>query len=952
MNDLSGQYVQNRDADPELDNMIDATERADADGAAEEVMAQQHGPSTRKESKSSNPYMQQASGQMLEAKSMGKMGKDALIGLYDAARNTAQLMADIGVNAGQGEMNREAADKGTEAETLPPVDIAELAPNFVREADALRDKLAAGSEPTDIFVQKASQFAIPFMGAMKLSGSATIAKTAVIDAVTNLAVWDPHETRFADLVKMISPDNKLLNPIIDYIASDPMDSDAEGRFKNVLDGLFASTVIVGAAVSLKGFVEASADTLRYAKNGGFSGPIPGSPLAQRGSVGTGPPKRPYEGVSDNLMGYSKGKPAKGFDAENYSFIQPVRVTWPDGDSIVDAIKGLNQPHALERARRNWDGATIEPLTREEAFAIDPTLEGVLPPPKAGLTVAAADYTSSARTPMVGPERYAAERSLQKRIDSGEVKSSDYWARTPETEFEQALAAKIEESMGGNLVRTVRRKDPITGEAYFTNPPIEQISSKAIVMDLAKQMEPGMYDGKKMSVAQMAKQAGALVKDGSLMMPRPPGGDEIIESLMKKPQSGEPRRSAVTTALGERRTMKRMYGTMSFKLLRDSWGKSIEALDTLLPKARKQVEAEATKLLKEEYNVTDILGKNLKLQKNEKTAVGTRTEPLKVIDTDGVERGVEAVGMSLYQAYEEAGIKICAKAGVCKDGCLGLTSGSNYATGGGSDNAMMKGSRLAHFMATQAMLRDPEAFITVLQKQLRASAASAIANGNKPSVRLNMLSDLPPMVTEKLIKSNPDVMFYDYTKLDSDPIAPNHHLTYSSTGLTQTRYGVENKFQNWKFMQKRLEKSQNITMVFSGDTLPATVLDQETGKIYKVVDGDTHDYRPADAVAPGEPGVVVGLRNKDINYKSKSIDQQVGADGKDGKGFVVGYDPATDGTQYVVPKQPRPGFDTDGLKLGAYVLPAGLFLQQFPHLEDYYPDLVAEALESETEEADS
>ena len=38
------------------------------------------------------------------------------------------------------------------------------------------------------------------------------------------------------------------------------------------------------------------------------------------------------------------------------------MTWPDGQTIDDAVKGLNPAHALERARRNRPGATIEPLT--------------------------------------------------------------------------------------------------------------------------------------------------------------------------------------------------------------------------------------------------------------------------------------------------------------------------------------------------------------------------------------------------------------------------------------------------------------------------------------------------------------------------------------------------------------------------------------------------------------
>lgn len=79
------------------------------------------------------------------------------------------------------------------------------------------------------------------------------------------------------------------------------------------------------------------------------------------STGTG-----YENTPDNLMGFSNdpGK-QKGYSEQGYSYNQPVRVTFSDGTSIIDEVKGLNKPHALERASRNWEGATIEPLSAAE-----------------------------------------------------------------------------------------------------------------------------------------------------------------------------------------------------------------------------------------------------------------------------------------------------------------------------------------------------------------------------------------------------------------------------------------------------------------------------------------------------------------------------------------------------------------------------------------------------------
>lgn len=72
--------------------------------------------------------------------------------------------------------------------------------------------------------------------------------------------------------------------------------------------------------------------------------------------------RPYKNVPDSLMGYRKNGPNKGYNNEKYKHSQRVRVTFHDGESFDDAVKGLNPKHAIERAKRNWpDAHTIFPL---------------------------------------------------------------------------------------------------------------------------------------------------------------------------------------------------------------------------------------------------------------------------------------------------------------------------------------------------------------------------------------------------------------------------------------------------------------------------------------------------------------------------------------------------------------------------------------------------------------
>lgn len=60
---------------------------------------------------------------------------------------------------------------------------------------------------------------------------------------------------------------------------------------------------------------------------------------------------------------------KGFDEQKYPHIQGVKVTWPDSPDQphLDAVKGLNKGHALSLARKNWEGADVEPLEESSNF---------------------------------------------------------------------------------------------------------------------------------------------------------------------------------------------------------------------------------------------------------------------------------------------------------------------------------------------------------------------------------------------------------------------------------------------------------------------------------------------------------------------------------------------------------------------------------------------------------
>lgn len=267
------------------------------------------------------------------------------------------------------------------------------------------------------------------------------------------------------------------------------------------------------------------------------------------------------------------------------------------------------------------------------------------------------------------------------------------------------------------------------------------------------------------------------------------------------------------------------------------------------------------------------------------------------------RNIESAGLAISPAFKVGKFSTCPNSASCAQECLGKTSGGYFAYGGGADLEAMKGTRLRSFRMTQAMFREPEAFAIKINNEILSLKTATAKNGNALAIRLNVLSDIDPKVYKSIIEANPDVLFYDYTKMKYRPVAPNHHYTYSSTGLSQKAgqngltVDVDNPHSNWMQMRQWLDEGQNVAMAFSSKKgLPESVLDEATGKIYRVVDGDAYDFRPMDAQPAGFDGVIIGLKNKAMTRKESMAAQ-------DSNGFFVNYDPKL-GTQVTIPRQKR------------------------------------------------
>ena len=101
-------------------------------------------------------------------------------------------------------------------------------------------------------VRSVSQFLTGFIpalrGAKTLGIGGAVVQAASAGAIADALVFDAHEERFSDMIQTVP---SLQNPATEYLASDPNDSEAEGRFKNAVEGLFIGGAVDGLIKGVK-----------------------------------------------------------------------------------------------------------------------------------------------------------------------------------------------------------------------------------------------------------------------------------------------------------------------------------------------------------------------------------------------------------------------------------------------------------------------------------------------------------------------------------------------------------------------------------------------------------------------------------------------------------------------------------------------------------------------------
>ena len=590
-------------------------------------------------------------------------------------------------------------------------------------------------------------------------------------------------------------------------------------------------------------------------------------------------------VLDGLAGMSRGgvKAVAGFGGDVEQL----------GTFIKNFITDNQGGGFVERVKRSA-GAFESPTLLQTSKDVEREGIGLLPGAPLG----------SVKLPPVIPPGVTTDRAMREKAAAGgelagEVLADPFLAARAVRAGSRAIKEMSQQIMTTAPVGAITLKAPAAAKQIaLTNIDPQQLSvAQKIVLDgIASNMSPTkMIQAieKQTGTKLTGKQQKELKQYVSENVPKGQiYSDQAFKDLVAQPFPFEPSTQQFVKSFDDAMAWIKTLDPTNFK------NAAMVANQRLAPILESGKEGKAKRLL----------NTNGKLMKTEKGVEGG--VPIELPDG----RNIESAGLAISPAFKVGKFSTCPNSASCAQECLGKTSSGYFMFGGGTDLDAMKGTRLRSFRMTQAMFREPEAFAIKIHNEIISLKTTAAKNGNALAIRLNVLSDIDPKVYKSIIEAHPDVLFYDYTKMKYRPIASNHHYTYSSTGLSQKagqnglKVDVENPHANWMQMRQWLDEGKNVAMAFSNKiSLPESVVDEATGKVYKVIDGDAYDFRPMDAQPEGADGVIVGLKNKAATRKQSMAAQ-------DSNGFFVQYDPNL-GTQVTIPLQKRETImlKTDGQK---------------------------------------
>ncbi len=165
---------------------------------------------------------------------VGEVNRAVYGAARDAAQNTLDLSTDITNWTSKNLLGLRGELQGFQ---LPKVD---------------ENKTTAGKVSRTVL-----QFVLPFLGATKVLGNlapaaGTIKRGMAAGVATDAVAFDPHEKRVSNMVLDMAGSDPFFGRVaFEYLAANPADSNAEGRFKNAVEGMGIGLAVEGLFKGLR-----------------------------------------------------------------------------------------------------------------------------------------------------------------------------------------------------------------------------------------------------------------------------------------------------------------------------------------------------------------------------------------------------------------------------------------------------------------------------------------------------------------------------------------------------------------------------------------------------------------------------------------------------------------------------------------------------------------------------
>lgn len=185
--------------------------------------------------------------------------------------------------------------------------------------------------------------------------------------------------------------------------------------------------------------------------------------------------------------------------------------------------------------------------------------------------------------------------------------------------------------------------------------------------------------------------------------------------------------------------------------------------------------------------------------------------------------------------------------VCPAATAGCAAACLHTAG---NPAYMTGKTAARLQRTRLFFAHRDLFAALLVAEIRAAVVAATRAGMQCGIRLNATSDICfeslRVDGRTLMEMFPMVEFYDYTKIPGRVTPANYTLTFSLAEDNDEKAHAELARGVNVAVVLDVGRNKALPQVWQGRTL---------------VDGDVHDFRPADGLEPNGQGRWIGLRAK-------------------------------------------------------------------------------------------